>query len=224
MPQSDLFPELPDYDPGPADGVRVGESPMSGLILRRILEGHTGLIRRMAWSSNGKFLASPSEDGTVRVWNVVLGKCVAVLKKKDYSISEEIEYNCVAWAPDDRFIASGSNSGRVYIWNTDTWQIFDEIQEQTGNIYCLAWSPDGSMLASGSGWATSRLESGNIYIWNPKTRESIKFIEVDDSDDDVEVSFLSWSPDGLKLVSGSTDNIVRVFQVDSNFEVLRLIV
>ena len=62
MSSSDFLPDLPDYNPKPADGVRVGESPVPGLTLKRILRGHKGWIGRIAWSPDGQFLASPSDD------------------------------------------------------------------------------------------------------------------------------------------------------------------
>lgn len=74
------LPDLPNYDPEPADGVSVGESPIPGLTLRRILRGHTGTINRIAWSPDGRFLASPSKDKTIRIWDVTSGKCTAVLR------------------------------------------------------------------------------------------------------------------------------------------------
>ena len=90
--QYEPLPNLPNYDPEPADGVRVGESPVPGLTLKRILRGHTDTINRIAWSPDGRFLASPSDDQTIRIWDVARGECVAVLEgHEDMVIS-------VAWA------------------------------------------------------------------------------------------------------------------------------
>ena len=52
----------------------MGESPVPGLTLKRILRGHEGIIYRIAWSPDGRFLASPSEDKTIRIWDVQHGK------------------------------------------------------------------------------------------------------------------------------------------------------
>ncbi len=52
---------------------------MPGLTLKRILRGHESWISRIAWSPHGQFLASPSDDETIRIWDVEQGACLKVL-------------------------------------------------------------------------------------------------------------------------------------------------
>ena len=59
--------KLSDIDE--ADGVKVGEEPVPGMRLRCICRGHTGIIGRIAWSPCGRFIASPSKDMTIRIWD-----------------------------------------------------------------------------------------------------------------------------------------------------------
>ncbi|MBE9108560.1 WD40 repeat domain-containing protein [Nodosilinea sp. LEGE 07298] len=140
-PLSDFLPDLPNYDPEPADGVRVGESPVPGLTLKRILRGHTGSINRIAWSPDGRFLASPSYDKTIRIWDVARGKCTAVLE------GHEDKVNSVAWSPDGRRLASGSDDKTIRIWDAEALGnliVFEGHQEGIQNV---VWSPDGEKLA-----------------------------------------------------------------------------
>ena len=83
-------------------GVRVGEEPVSGMRLRAISRGHTGEIGRIAWSPCGRFIASPSFDNTIRIWDANDGKCFAVLEGH-----RDIVY-CVAWSPNGAQLISGS--------------------------------------------------------------------------------------------------------------------
>jgi len=55
-----------------ADGVRVGQEPVPGMTLRCICRGHTGPIGCIVWSSSGRFIASPSADKTVRIWDAIV--------------------------------------------------------------------------------------------------------------------------------------------------------
>ena len=110
-PPYDPLPDLPNYDPEAVDGVRVGESPGPGLILRRILRGHEGVITLIAWSPDGRLLASPSADNTIRIWDIARGVCTAVLRgHEDWVFS-------VAWSPDGQLIASGSKDSTIRIWS-----------------------------------------------------------------------------------------------------------
>ncbi len=109
----DLLPDLPNYDPEPADGVRVGESPLPGLTLKRILRGHKDRINRIAWSPDGRFLASPSDGQTIRIWDVARGECTAVLKGHTKWIFS------VAWSPDGNRLASASDDMTIRIWDAE---------------------------------------------------------------------------------------------------------
>src|SRR5215210_5390407 len=58
----------------------IGGSPVPGLTLRHVLRGHTGFITRIAWSPDGSYLASPSYDKTIRIWDAHDGMCVRTLQ------------------------------------------------------------------------------------------------------------------------------------------------
>jgi WD40 repeat protein len=61
----------------PQDFMEIGGSPVPGITLRQRLRGRS-VIHRIAWSPNGRLLASPSDDKTIRIWDVECGECVAV--------------------------------------------------------------------------------------------------------------------------------------------------
>ena len=197
MSSSDFLPDLPNYDPEPADGVRVGESPVPGLTLKRILRGHTSWIGRIAWSPDGKFLASPSDDETIRIWDVEQGACLKVLNgHKDTVVS-------VSWSPDGKMLASSSNDSTIRIWSTETWEVLIILQEHSDRVNCVTWSPDGKTLASCS-------NDGNILIWSVETWKKLHVLNIKEP-----ISIIAWSPDGEKLASGSRDCVVRIVNPDN---------
>lgn len=91
------------------DFVEIGGSPVPGLTLRHVLRGHTDRINRFAWSPNGKYIASPSGDNTIRVWNISVEKCICILRGHIDTI-----YG-VAWSPNNEMLASGSWDGTIRI-------------------------------------------------------------------------------------------------------------
>src|SRR5437879_5803776 len=72
-----------------------------GVKLVRTLRGHTGWIGRIAWSPDGRMLASPSGDKTIRLWNAETGVCLHTLR------GHKEEVNTVVFAPAGKILASG---------------------------------------------------------------------------------------------------------------------
>lgn len=194
----DPLPDLPNYNPEPADGVCVGESPVPGLTLRRILRGHTGTINRIAWSPDGRLIASPSSDKTIHVWKIDTGELLQVLKGHQQRVTT------VAWSPDGKYLAAGGDAQRIIIWDIETGKLHRKLKrEHTWFIISLAWSPDGSMLASGS-W------DNNIGIWDGTSGELLRKLNCSNH-----VVSVAWSPDGRTLASADYDNSISLWEVGS---------
>ena len=124
MPSSDPLPDLPNYNSAPTDGVRVVDSPVLGLTLRRILFKQEGLskryrilVKRVAWSPNRPRLAASSTDRIVRVWDLDTQR-----SERTFEGHTETVYG-VAWSPDGLMLASASRDGTVCLWNTETSEL-----------------------------------------------------------------------------------------------------
>ena len=105
--------------------------------------GHTGEITSVALSSDGRWLASSSEDHTVKLWEVASNRLVLTLDGG----SEEI--NPVAFSPDGHSLATADNNGKVKLWDTSTRREVRTLDGGTGALRCVAFSPDGRWVASG---------------------------------------------------------------------------
>jgi WD40 repeat protein len=80
--------------------IKIGGSPMSGVRLRYVLRGHTRAIHRIAWSPDGLYVASPSKDDTIGIWDVQTGAFIHELRGHSNEASDEA--SDVAWSPDSR--------------------------------------------------------------------------------------------------------------------------
>src|SRR6266568_5163883 len=181
------------------------EPPPSGFKLQHTLRGHTEEIRQIAWSPDGRLLASGSNDQTVRLWDVATGQALHTLTGHTDPVGS------VAWSSDGRLLASSSGDQTVRLWDGVTGQVLHSLTGHTSWVSSVAWSPDGRQLASGSYDQTVRL-------WDVTTGRQIRALEGHTDD----ISGISFSADSRILASKSGDGTVRLWKVDTWEEVISL--
>jgi class 3 adenylate cyclase/GTPase SAR1 family protein len=181
-------------------------SPHPALKLRHTLLGHTEVVHRMALSPDGRILASPSADGTVRLWDCETGEALhCLVGHSDIVIS-------AAWSRDGELLASGGDDTTVRLWNSQTGALQQvAFRGHTGRISSIAWRQDSKILASGSSDRTIRL-------WDPETGSLLRELRGHTES----VYGIAFSPDGRRLCSGSWDDSVRLWDAETGGEIRTL--
>ena len=161
------------------------------------LTGHTSPVNSVAFSPDGKTLASGSADGTVRLWDV------ATRRQIGNNLTGGSAVNSVAFSPDGKTLASGSADDTVRLWDVATGQqIGDPLTGHTGAVNSVAFSPDGKTLASGS-------DDHTVRLWDVASLTGIATLTGHTG----AVNSVAFSPDGKTLASGSDDDTVRLWDV-----------
>jgi len=144
--------------------------------------GHTSMVWGVAFSPNGRTLASGSEhgkDGAIKLWETLSGNELLTLK----GICRE--HGTLAFSPNGRFLASEDFEGNIKLW--DAGQGY-ALQSFPGSR-AVAFSPNGLHLAS-PGWDNNI--GGTVKLWNLATGEEYRSL----GGGQFVVRALAFSPDG----------------------------
>jgi uncharacterized protein YjiK len=158
------------------------------------LTGHTSFVFAIAFSVDGKYLVSGSDDTTLKVWNWQTGKVVRTLS------SHTDWVNAIAFSDDGKYLVSGSRDSTLKIWN---WQTGVEVRTLNGHSYsfnAIAFSDDNKYLVSGS-------RDSTLKIWNWQTGVEVRTL----SGHSYSVNAIAFSDDDKYLVSGSLDSTLKVW-------------
>ena len=178
------------------DGSRCLNNQEAALTKLCTFSGHKRDVYRMAVSPDGKVIASPSEDGTVRLWKWEGAQEIRALDCHRSSIS-------VAWSPDGDLIATTVGS-EVKIWEVGTGRLLNVLSGHSSTVLNVAWSPDGAILATCS-------RDHTICLWDPHSGSKSTTIAAHDS----QVQDLAWSRDGKRLASASWDYTARIWNAET---------
>jgi WD40 repeat protein len=159
-------------------------------------------VDSVAFSPDGRLLASASHDGTVRLWDPATGEAVAVLDAHPGGAS------AVAWSPDGATLASAGRDGVLKLWSAAHWALSSSIQAHDDVIYDVAWSPQGLSVTTAS-W------DGTVRNWTTRDARLVGSY----GDDLGPVYHLAWNPEGTQMALLSWDTTVRVWDVTQERQV-----
>src|SRR5262249_9096145 len=177
------------------------------------LEGHRKAVRYVAFHpGDGRWLATASEDGAVKLWETATGKELRTLRQPGTMPSGPSAIKGLVFHPDGKSLAClhARKGGTVEILETETGKSIRLIPtHHPGEAQCLAFSPDGRYLATGGRGSRSGIGDEAIKVWDAESRACVLTL----SGHTNFVSGLTFSRDGQRLASAGWDRTVQVWDL-----------
>jgi len=174
-------------------------STPTGWRLKTKLEGDHRKLVCLAFSPDGRTLATGQMDATISLWDTETGRRRAKLEGHGGGWVW-----AVAYSPDGQRLASAGGDSRVIVWDAEGSR--EMVFQGDSQVACVAFSPDGTQLASG-GW------DQHVRLWNLNTGQTAgAFVG-----HRAPVNSVAFSPDGSRLASSAIgpDQTVRIWDVES---------
>lgn len=187
--------------------------------LLRTLQGAGRGITALAWSPDGKYLASASWNvnkergvwGIVEIWDAQSGQSVRQLEYGEKPLVS------IAYSPDGRYLAVGSWEVQktVAVWQTHDWGAPFLLESENDDLYkavqSISFSPDSQRLAAGG-------KDARVRVWDLATRQRVLSLGGRGWGHSKWVNSVAFSPDGRHLASASTDQTVRLWDLTTGTE------
>ena len=166
------------------------------------LAGHNNWVTSIAFSPDGKRLATTSFDETAKVWSITTGQEAILLSGKGLR---------VAYSPDGTRLATDGLDGFAHLWDAVTGKELQTLSGHTDSVMGIAFSPDGKRLATASLDKTAK-------VWNTATGQLLLTL----SGHEEGLRDIAYSPDGSRIATASFDQTARVWDAVTGHELLKL--
>ncbi len=228
--RSDLFPAPPEITPMPS---RLCLTIASSLVLLLAPAGHGGApqtdspdprlpknavarlgtlrfrhpgpVSALAYSRDGRLIATACNDRLIRLWDAASGTAVRVLK------GHEAEVRCLAFSPDGKTLASGGGDKAVRLWDVNTGTERRRFLNHADWVEAIAFSPDGKVLASGSCDAS-------LLLWDLVADKPAHRLTQPGG-----IKAIAFSPDSKTVAAGGSDETLILWDVATGTAVRRIL-
>jgi WD40 repeat protein len=166
-------------------------------------------VNVIAFSPDGRYLATAGDDNSVRLWTMPDGQKVSLTGDRD--ISHQKRIHILTFSLDGRYLATASDDQTACVWSIPSGRKIVTLSHEDYHITDLAFSPEGRYLATAS-------DDQTACVWAIPSGRRIATLSHDDY-----VASIVFSPDGNYLATASWDKTARLWNISNTLEVFCLV-
>jgi WD40 repeat protein len=178
---------------GQNSGIRM--VPIKGNDLSYELKGHTGPVKSLIFSFDGRYLYSSSLDGKVLKWDIKTRSATNIA-------GSMMEITSIDLSTDNKYIAGVTNDGKVNVWNPDVTSDNFRIESPGKAIRTVKFKPEENILAIG-------YTDGYIEFWDISSRKKISDTRIQNS----EVTNICFNKRLSQMATAGTDKSIRIWDL-----------
>jgi len=167
-------------------------------------------VLTLAWSPDGKHIASGAADGIVKVWDASRGQTSVTYRGHTAAI------NAVSWSPDSSQIASGGTDGTVQVWDAATGRSLFTYRGHAGAVNAVAWQVGARLLPGPEARIASGGDDHTVQVWSigPASNQAwaLQGEILMYRGHAGPLTSVTWSPEGQYIASGSGDGTVQIWR------------
>ncbi|KAK7484651.1 hypothetical protein BaRGS_00024059 [Batillaria attramentaria] len=171
----------------------------------KVLTGHSGPVFAVSFSQDRTSLISASQDGTVRLWNLLTWANIVCYKGHNFPVWD------VKFSPHGHYFASGGQDRTGRLWSTDHYQPLRMFVGHLSDVDCVQFHPNSNYVATGSSDRTVRL-------WDVLSGSCVRVMTGHKG----AVHCMTFSPDGKILASAGVDHMIILWELASGMALAHL--
>ncbi len=171
-----------------------------------VLEGHTAEVQSIAYSPDGKWIASGSDDQAIKIWDAAQGTLVKTL------VGNSGFVRSVSFSGDGSTLAGATTDGMINIYDVRTWNLKRQVEGPSDHVgpfffrKSIALDPLGKIVAVGM------MQSGVILFSNTETGKQTNMLQYKTD----HINQIAYSTDGKRLIAGMDKNTVVIWDIQTN--------
>ncbi len=172
-----------------------------GQLVQSLNSTHVSLIMSLAFSPDGKFVATGSADKKIELWDIATGRSLKMLTGHANYVSS------LVFSPDSKTLFSGSGDRTIKLWDITSGELKSTLQGHSDHVLSIAVSPDGKTLVSGSA-------DKSVRLWQAASENDV--LTQERAKDNKSIPFaVAFSPDGKTLAIGRKNGKIKFWDIDS---------